>query len=170
MPPVSNPLTGIEQSVEALIVRSFFETIRADSRFNTRFNPIRLIELPNVLEVEEFHEWTMFVGVGVVRGEDHPSLRQTTNVPVVVGWILPWESTNADSELRALNVINLFRVFCWENASLKDTVSVPGQIITFATADMRRQSVNVNKERGVCSVPCSVWLQTDLNPKTGDLL
>ena len=163
-------LNDLPESPEAKIVRNFFRVLKEDSRIAGRFKTIRLVELPRTTAVPQFDFNTLIVCPSAVVPRDHPMRRQTTRVQILVGFFVPWESTDRDSDLIGLNLLNLVRIVVWENIELKDTIADPDKVITFATAELEPERLIPMPASGSRVIWGTVTLETDIDPLTGEII
>ena len=105
MAAVVGKLDGLPQAPESIIVRSFYDAIKADSRLS--MFTWRLIELPDPSQMPAFAVYTAVVSPAAVRIVDWPSQRETIRPECVVGFVVPWEQTNEDSKLYGLRLLNV---------------------------------------------------------------
>lgn len=160
-------LDGLAESPEARIVKSFHRVLRDDPRINTIFDPVRLIELPQPIQMPEFAAYSLVICPTRITGKDWAQERQTTFVDMFVGFFLPWEDSTRDSELRGLDLLNLLRMIAWENVELKDTIPDPDKIITIATMDVRFEPLLPLPSKMTRVVWAHVVMNTDIWPRKG---
>jgi hypothetical protein len=161
------PLDGLSQSPEALIAKTFFGILKADSLLVSVFKPILLIESPTREAFDELTIYTMAVVPWRVRLTDHPGGRQTSFLDLIVSGYLPKEGTEQDSRLRGLDLGSHVRKLAYSNMGLVDTIADPDRVITFAVIDFAYLVSLEPRDTGIRILSFQITFQTDIAPETG---